>query len=338
MRKLFALALLLAFAGTARATTVTGTVQDANGNAYAAGDVTFFLPKPSSGVTPTVSGAPITNVTGYAVDANGNYVLGPFNLNSSGAFSVTVQGNDVITPASTTYNVRIRGKSVNLGPGAAIVPIDYRVSAISITGSSQSISTQLQAAAPLIGPKSGSSSAPVYPVTVTGGVSGGIPCFTSTTTEAASALLTAGQDVIGGGAGMCPTTGSFNDNGAGVITGPNVQFQIQSGSGQDLVIAGDSASAHSVKVFSNMLFPGYLMQDTGGGTKFTIDTSAGSAQFAKYSAIPVAVGSLPAASSNGGQWRTVNDSTTVVAEGQSCVGSGAVTALAFSNGTVWKCF
>lgn len=45
-----------------------------------------------------------------------------------------------------------------------------------------------------------------FPVTVTGGVSGGIPCFTSTTTEAASTLLAAGGVVIGGGAGVCPST------------------------------------------------------------------------------------------------------------------------------------
>jgi hypothetical protein len=36
--------------------------------------------------------------------------------------------------------------------------------------------------------------------------------------------------------------------------------------------------------------------------------------------------------------RRVTDSTTIITEGQTCAGSGAVTALAFSNGTVWKCF
>ena len=55
--------------------------------------------------------------------------------------------------------------------------------------------------------------------------------------------------------------------------------------------------------------------------------------------LPILVGSLPGASAaNVGQTRTVSDSTTVTLEGQTCVGSGAVTAIAFSNGTVWKCF
>jgi hypothetical protein len=51
-----------------------------------------------------------------------------------------------------------------------------------------------------------------FPQTVTGGVSGGIPCFTSTTTEASSVLLTANLPVIGGGAGACPTVGTRTGN------------------------------------------------------------------------------------------------------------------------------
>lgn len=53
----------------------------------------------------------------------------------------------------------------------------------------------------------------------------------------------------------------------------------------------------------------------------------------------VTVGLLPAAGSgNAGQLVRVSDSTTVTTEGQTCVGSSTHTALAFSNGTVWKCF
>ena len=52
----------------------------------------------------------------------------------------------------------------------------------------------------------------------------------------------------------------------------------------------------------------------------------------------VAVASLPAAASNIGAIMRVTDSTTIAAEGQTCVGGSSVAALAFSNGTVWKCF
>ncbi len=44
-----------------------------------------------------------------------------------------------------------------------------------------------------------------FPVTVTGGVSGGIPGFTSTTVMASSVLLPSGYTLIGGGAGATPT-------------------------------------------------------------------------------------------------------------------------------------
>jgi hypothetical protein len=50
------------------------------------------------------------------------------------------------------------------------------------------------------------------------------------------------------------------------------------------------------------------------------------------------VSALPSASANVGLIRQVSDSTTVSAEGQTCVGSSTNTALAFSNGSVWKCF
>ena len=48
---------------------------------------------------------------------------------------------------------------------------------------------------------------------------------------------------------------------------------------------------------------------------------------------------LPAASSNNaGQWATVNNSTAIATEGQTCTSGGTAYAAAFSNGSVWKCF
>ena len=52
----------------------------------------------------------------------------------------------------------------------------------------------------------------------------------------------------------------------------------------------------------------------------------------------VAVGALPSAATYAGGLLTVNDSTAIATEGQTCAGGGTVRALAFSNGTVWKCF
>lgn len=47
---------------------------------------------------------------------------------------------------------------------------------------------------------------------------------------------------------------------------------------------------------------------------------------------------LPAASSNMGTVRVINDSTAITAEGQACAGGSSNFALAFSNGTTWRCF
>jgi hypothetical protein len=71
------------------------------------------------------------------------------------------------------------------------------------------------------------------------------------------------------------------------------------------------------------------VQITGGTTPATGFASLGT----------TTVGALPAAAAgNVGQMIKVSDSTAVAAEGQTCVGGSTNTALAFSNGTVWKCF
>jgi hypothetical protein len=52
----------------------------------------------------------------------------------------------------------------------------------------------------------------------------------------------------------------------------------------------------------------------------------------------IAVSALPSAAANPGAMIYVNDSTAIAAEGQTCAGSSTNKALAFSNGTAWKCF
>jgi hypothetical protein len=74
------------------------------------------------------------------------------------------------------------------------------------------------------------------------------------------------------------------------------------------------------------------------GTGSTIINSTGAyAPF--FEAPPITVSQLPpAAAGNAGQMRRVTDSTKITAEGQACEGGGSGAALAFSSGTVWKCF
>lgn len=64
------------------------------------------------------------------------------------------------------------------------------------------------------------STTPTFPGTVSGGVSGGIVCFTSTTAWAASALQSQFGVVVGGGAGVCPaTSANLTFGGAAAGTG-----------------------------------------------------------------------------------------------------------------------
>jgi hypothetical protein len=74
------------------------------------------------------------------------------------------------------------------------------------------------------------------------------------------------------------------------------------------------------------------------GTGSTIVNGTGAyAPF--FEAPPITVSQLPpAAAANSGQIRRVIDSTSITSEGQTCQGGGSGAALAFSNGTVWKCF
>lgn len=54
---------------------------------------------------------------------------------------------------------------------------------------------------------------------------------------------------------------------------------------------------------------------------------------------PITVSQLPAAAAgNSGQIRRVTDSTAITTEGQTCAGGSTNAAMAFSNGSVWKCF
>ena len=52
------------------------------------------------------------------------------------------------------------------------------------------------------------SAAGTFPLTIVSGVSGAVPCFTSTTAESAGTLLATNALVVGGGAGVCPATGN----------------------------------------------------------------------------------------------------------------------------------
>lgn len=53
---------------------------------------------------------------------------------------------------------------------------------------------------------------------LTSGTSGGVPCYTASTTMASSGALTANLPVIGGGAGVCPSVGTRSGNTTAYVT------------------------------------------------------------------------------------------------------------------------
>jgi len=75
-------------------------------------------------------------------------------------------------------------------------------------------------------------------------------------------------------------------------------------------------------------------------TSASFGIAGGTTPASGYTALgTTTVGALPAAAAgNAGQIIKVSDSTSIASEGQTCVGSSTNTALAFSNGSVWKCF
>lgn len=77
---------------------------------------------------------------------------------------------------------------------------------------------------------------------------------------------------------------------------------------------------------------GFAFYNTSGNKVSQVDNSGGVAPGTST------VSALPVASSSAGKFFVVTDSTLVSSEGQRCVGGGGETALAFSNGSVWKCF
>jgi hypothetical protein len=101
-----------------------------------------------------------------------------------------------------------------------------------------------------------------FPVTVTGGVSGGIPCFTSTTLEAASALLASDGLLFGGGAGVCPAAaaGITSDGSHTIALGVN------GASSGTIVLKGSTSSSTTLSAT-----PGGTLNL--GSTSATVDGS-----------------------------------------------------------------
>jgi hypothetical protein len=120
----------------AQFTTATGTVVDPNGIPYAFATITPLLVIPSGAGSPTLSGQsyfPPTQATG---------------LDISGHFTVQLADNTVLLPAATKWNFTVCSAGGTVPPAGGKGPVCFSLAApITISGSSQDISTQLNAVA-----------------------------------------------------------------------------------------------------------------------------------------------------------------------------------------------
>lgn len=137
----FALLLLSSLAG-AQFTTVTGTVVDPNGAPYANGTITAALVL--SGVTPTINGGSFT-MTGSAGLSGVATATVP-----AGSFTMRLADNAVMVPGTLKWSFTVCSAAGTILPAAGTGPVCFTPAAITITGASQSISAQLQAAAPAL--------------------------------------------------------------------------------------------------------------------------------------------------------------------------------------------
>lgn len=139
MKKIFQLAVwfvLLTRPALAQFTTVTGTVVDPHSVPYALGTITPTLVVPSGAGSPTLNGNPYSPPSG------------PVNLDKNGSFSFNVADNTVLLPAGTKWNFQVCSATGTVNPAIGTGPQCFSLaSPITISGSTQSISTQLNAVA-----------------------------------------------------------------------------------------------------------------------------------------------------------------------------------------------
>jgi hypothetical protein len=315
---------LFAFAGSAAAqfTTVTGTVIDPNTLPYSFGSINAILVLPG-GQSPTLNGAPYSPPTQ------------PAGLDGNGKFTLQLADNNVLLPANTTWNFSVCSQL-----GATVQPAFGKGSVcfvlptpITITGSSQDISVQLQAAAlPLTVPFSSSGGLTCTPATAftiltfnstancTSGLNLAYGFYTLPSGGAATNIVAAGggstRTANGGFQAMGTTSGNFgsffttNAAGSQFIFGANVGFSPAS---------WKADSSLSPINYAQLSFAGaWGFEFSGGGDAQGSGTAAGFKVTNAASTLnnsPGAPNSLTAGNSNGSTNSTSPGGDTTITSG-----------------------
>lgn len=238
LRELLSLFILLGSAA-AQFTTVTGTVVDPNGVPYSNGTIAAVLILPG-GQSPTLNGQPYTPPTQ------------PAGLDKNGSFSFNVADNTVLLPANTKWNFTVCAAVGTVQPAFGTGPQCFKLAApITISGASQSISTQLNAVAlALTLPFSASGGLSCTPITANRVlyINNSSACTTSSNLVFFSSV---NQLIVGASGSSAPglvqVTGTSTANGATFTTDAAADQIIlggvtgQLGSVSPLVIDGDTS-------------------------------------------------------------------------------------------------
>lgn len=135
-RLLWAVLFFGALPAFAQNTAITGTVIDPNGLPYAGGTI---MPQ-------------LVLVGGASPTVNGFFYLPPTSptlLSSGGVFSISLPANASITPAGSQWKFNVCSGAGSIQPAGGKGSVCFNVT-VTISGGSQDISTQLQAAAPAL--------------------------------------------------------------------------------------------------------------------------------------------------------------------------------------------
>jgi len=200
MRRALAIFVFVALAGSvalAQFTTVTGTVTDPNGLAYANGTIAATLVTSAS---PTLNGFAYTPPTQ------------PTGLNLQGSFTMRLADNTQLSPGGTTWNFQVCSALGTVQPVAGKGPICFSVTGVTISGASQSITATLAPAALAL---SNSSGIPSGDITLTGNL-----LFSPTDTYyigGPTGLFAPHKIMLGNGILIAPDTGS-GATAMGVLT------------------------------------------------------------------------------------------------------------------------
>lgn len=173
--------LLSALSSFAQFTLVTGTVTDPNGLPYAGGTIAPTL---------VISSSPKFTATNLPYSPPTQ----PVGLNASGSFVMQIADVTTLTPGGGTWSFTVACGTGCVQPAGGKGSVSFTITGITISGASQNISAQLQAAAPALSSGGGGGTFPT-PATATFG--GGVVTLTTTGTYASAFLPGATISVIG---------------------------------------------------------------------------------------------------------------------------------------------